>query len=390
MNTHINIIVSCVLGFAAASSPLVTDTCVQGSYPPKSSQKVPEYIINLDLPPSQRWNAVAVEKKNEIQDIIGSFKSFIGEFGGIAQEIMYFIDLLGPLFVEALPQPFQDEIRGISNATGIEIGEITLYNIFYEIFTVCTSIIAESPTGKLYHARNLDFGLFMGWDVKNRTWAITEKLRPAIISLDWQQGGKTVFKSVNYAGYIGILTGISPGKFTLTMNERFKLNGGYVGIIELIMTGKGTWMGFLTRRVMEKAQSFNEARDMLTSVQMIAPAYFILGGNSSGEACVITRNREVNGTDVWMMSDPAAGGWYILETNYDHWEEPLFLDDRRTPANKCMRNMTQKGVGIAGLFDVLSSKPVLNKLTTYTALMQVNSGHLETWLQYCEDPCDPW
>lgn len=370
--------------------PPVTETCVHGTYPPKESRRVKEYTINLDLPASQRWNHVVHDRRNEIKDILTAFKSYISEFGGLAAEVIYFIDLLGPLFVEAIPQPFQDEIRGISNITGIEIGEITLYNIFYEIFSVCTSVIAESPTGKLYHARNLDFGLFMGWDVKNRTWFITEKLRPAIVNLNWQRGGKTVFRSVNYAGYVGILTGISPGKFTLTMNERFKLDGGYIGIIELIVSGKGTWMGFLTRAVMEQAQSYSEARQMLMAKQMIAPAYFILGGNQSGEACVITRNRELNGTDVWHMSDKGAGGWYILETNYDHWEAPLFVDDRRTPANRCMRNMTQTGVGIAGLFDVLSSKPVLNKLTSYTALMQVNSGHLETWLQYCEDPCFPW
>lgn len=36
------------------------------------------------------------------------------------------------------------------------------------------------------------------------------------------------------------------------------------------------------------------------------------------------------------------GRWYVLETNYDHWKEPLFLDDRRTPGMKCMNQTTQK------------------------------------------------
>lgn len=35
------------------------------------------------------------------------------------------------------------------------------------------------------------------------------------------------------------------------------------------------------------------------------------------------------------------GRWYVLETNYDHWEEPFFLDDRQTPAMKCMNKTTQ-------------------------------------------------
>ena len=63
------------------------------------------------------------------------------------------------------------------------------------------------------------------------------------------------------------------------------------------------------------------------------------------KACVITRNREVNGTDIWHMKDPGAGQWYILETNYDHWENPFILDDRRGPANRCMKTKTQQ-VGI--------------------------------------------
>lgn len=36
------------------------------------------------------------------------------------------------------------------------------------------------------------------------------------------------------------------------------------------------------------------------------------------------------------------GRWYVLETNYDHWEKPFFLDDRRTPAMKCMNKITQE------------------------------------------------
>lgn len=40
--------------------------------------------------------------------------------------------------------------------------------------------------------------------------------------------------------------------------------------------------------------------------------------------------------------DLKLGRWYVLETNYDHWKEPLFLDDRRTPAIKCMNQTTQK------------------------------------------------
>jgi len=58
------------------------------------------------------------------------------------------------------------------------------------------------------------------------------------------------------------------------------------------------------------------------------------------QACIITRSR-LGTLDLWQLGSNGSS-WYILETNYDHWKPPLFLDDRRTPAHRCMNNMTQK------------------------------------------------
>ncbi|OWF55629.1 acid ceramidase-like [Mizuhopecten yessoensis] len=381
-----------VISLTNCQIPPFMEECVNNAYPPPASHKVPSYVVNLDLPAAQRWTPVVKNKGHQIKMLLDEFKSLISDIFNGSQAIADFIDKEGPAFDKTLPQPFADEMRGIANVTGLELGEIVFFNVFYEFFTVCTSIVAQDSTGKLYHARNLDFGLFLGWDIKNNTWAVTELLRPMVSIVDFQKGGKTVFKSVSFAGYIGILTAIKPGKFTLTMNERFNKDGGYIGLMEWILGIRtGQWMGFLTRNVMESASSYNEAKHSLTVEEMLAPAYFILGGNATSglyqQGCVITRARD-SAVDVWDME--RANGWYVLETNYDHWEAPLFLDNRRTPAHHCMGNMTQQGVSIKGLHNVLSSRPVLNKLTTYTALMQVDSGHLEAWLQYCPEPCVPW
>ena len=42
------------------------------------------------------------------------------------------------------------------------LGQTMLYNIMYEVEGACTSIVAESAAGDIFHARNLDFGLFFG------------------------------------------------------------------------------------------------------------------------------------------------------------------------------------------------------------------------------------
>ena len=57
---------------------------------------------------------------------------------------------------------------------------------------------------------------------------------------------------------------------------------------------------------------------------------------------MITRAREKT-LDVWNIGTNDST-WYILETNYDHWKLPFVLDDRRSPANHCMKNMTQEVV----------------------------------------------
>lgn len=40
--------------------------------------------------------------------------------------------------------------------------------------------------------------------------------------------------------------------------------------------------------------SYEEAKNQLAQTKMLAPAYFILGGNQSGQGCIITRSRELS------------------------------------------------------------------------------------------------
>jgi len=54
---------------------------------------------------------------------------------------------------------FLIEIAGVAEVLGVEVGEIVMMNLFYELVAQCTSIVAETPDGKIYHARNLDFGV---------------------------------------------------------------------------------------------------------------------------------------------------------------------------------------------------------------------------------------
>ncbi|KAL6080772.1 hypothetical protein STEG23_016045 [Scotinomys teguina] len=267
--------------------------------------------------------------------------------------------------------------------------EIISFNIFYELFTMCTSIITEDNEGHLLHGRNMDFGIFLGWNINNNTWVVTEELKPLTVNLDFQKNNKTIFKATSFVGYVGMLTGFKPGLFSLTLNERFSLNGGFLGILEWMWGRKDAeWVGFITRSVLENSTSYEEAKNTLVKTKIMAPAYFILGGNQSGEGCVITRERK-GPLDVFEL-DPKHGRWYVVQTNYDRWKSTLFLDDRRTPAKICLNRTTQKNLSFATIYDVLSTKPVLNKLTVFTTLIDVTKGEYESYLRDCPDPCIGW
>lgn len=46
--------------------------------------------------------------------------------------------------------------------------------------------------------------------MKNKSWMITEKLKPLVVNIDFRRSNHTVFKSTGFAGYAGMLTGMKP------------------------------------------------------------------------------------------------------------------------------------------------------------------------------------
>lgn len=104
--------------------------------------------------------------------------------------------------------------------------------------------------------------------------------------------------------------------------------------------------------------------------------YYIVGGAAPGQGAVITRDRP-KAHDVWSLEPGAPGGWYRLQTNYDHWNPPPAADDRRNPGYKLMDAMGERGLSKQRLLDVMFTWPVFNHHTDFTALfLPHNSTYL--------------
>ena len=76
--------------------------------------------------------------------------------------------------------------------------------------------------------------------------------------------GKTVFKSNNFAGYVGIYNGLRPqvankpnSGWTISCNDRFMAEGGYVGLYRWLsgMDPNGKFMSWLARENLEYVDS---------------------------------------------------------------------------------------------------------------------------------------
>lgn len=179
--------------FATGQYGPFIESCRNDTYPPAdANEKVEWRVVNLDLPPAQRWNEIAREKRVGMRAMFEMIKGEIPFF--LRGYIIGLVDKKLPAILKNLPKEYSDEIRGLAKASKMQLGELVLFNLFYEFDAMCTSIVSRGPDGRLYHARDLDFGLFLGWDFANSSWKLTDKLRPLVLNVDFQKGGNSVFK----------------------------------------------------------------------------------------------------------------------------------------------------------------------------------------------------
>jgi len=204
-----------------------------------------------------------------------------------------------------------------------------------------------------------------------------------------------LFYGVHYAGYVGTLTAVKKGAFSLTVDSRFDDTLSYFLIHWLFdRTDKANFLSFLTRQAFESKDDYASALSYLSTQDMVGPSYIILGGPNAGEGAVITNGpNRTQAVNVWTLDKglPKDKPYYLLQTNYDNWVQPPFFDNRNAPAEDCLNKLGQAGMTKENLYNVLHAHPNRNRLTTYTTLLDVKTGELENSVQYCkEQGCVPW
>ncbi|XP_068576676.1 N-acylethanolamine-hydrolyzing acid amidase-like [Cebidichthys violaceus] len=252
-----------------------------------------------------------------------------------------------------IPQPYAGEIRGLASHLG-NISDVIILNFAYEISAFCTSIVAQDKNGHVYHGRNLDYP--------------HPVLRNLTMDVVFLKNGTVAYRGTSFAGYIGLWTGQSPNKFTVSGDQRGSEHwwNWWKNVVSAFLLRRSP-VSWLVRETLERAEDFQDAVMRLSKIPIITGVYYIVGGARAGEGVVITRDR-MGSADIWPL-DPLTGGWYRVETNFDHWLPPPARDHRRDAANKALNATGQDHINMETLYQVLSLYPVCNGGTVYTTVM---------------------
>ncbi|XP_067894753.1 N-acylethanolamine-hydrolyzing acid amidase-like isoform X1 [Heterodontus francisci] len=391
---------------------LLLGLCSQG----RGDFSPPRFNVSLEMPPAQRWEPVlkhydAARFRRMVHQVIYSIAP---------KWVISIIEQLAPQLGLILPQPYEAEIQGISKALGLRLGDGLLINLVYEISGFCTSIVAQDSRGNIYHGRNLDY-------------QFSDILRSLTVDLQFVKNGQIIYTGTTFVGFVGLWTGQSPNKFTISGNARGESERSQGTVWkksralslmssknkEIYSTGtgpsalqactdpdplskhdayflrdakpcvynqnfikvRGEWWKTMIAALLKRnpppswliRDTLLEAADFQAALRKLA--------NSPITANVyyilggvkptegVIITRNLSGPVDIWPLMPMKGQWYRVETNYDHWKAPPPFDDRRTPAVRALNATGQDNINLHALFKVLSIKPVLNNFTVYTTLM---------------------
>lgn len=173
----------------------------------------PRFVIDLSLPPEQRYLEVCAALKSEMINLTSLFDEVVGEMVPFVS--LKWLHRLCSTFLRGVYSKEENaELKGISKATGVDMYLLVCFNVLLDLFMGCSSGGAVVRAGadldcgsKMVHFRTLD------WDM--------DSLRRVVVQLDFvlDKDGPVVASSITYAGFVGVLTGVRKG-LSLSLNFR--------------------------------------------------------------------------------------------------------------------------------------------------------------------------
>jgi hypothetical protein len=227
---------------------------------------VPAYLIDLDRDEGKRWEEVISREKTVASRVVQEASS---QFERVPE-------LLRWVFARLYQRSgglYRGEITAWAEALGASLGTATILNCAYELSHLrwpklfgCTAGVRWVDGLGMVHVRNLDWPLAtMG--------AATRMFR-------FRRGARE-FVSVGVPGQVGVLSGMLPLAYSITIN--------WAPPVAFPCFDFGP--AFLVRDTLETCDTYGAAIRALTETPLSTSVFFTVCGTAPDQACVIERTQ---------------------------------------------------------------------------------------------------
>lgn len=328
------------------------------------SADVPTYALNLEQEEARRWAEVIAGEK-----VVAG--RLIQEAGRAFARVPELLRWVFARLYQASGGLYRGEIAAWAEALGVSAGTVTILNCAYELSHLrwprlfgCTAGVRWVEGLGMVHVRNLDWPLAtMG--------AATRLFR--------FRRGPREFVSVGVPGQVGVLSGMLPGAYSVTINWA----------PPAAFPSFDFGPTFLLRDTLETCDNYDSAVEVLSRTRLSTSVFFTVCGTEKDQACVIERTqrdavvRPMPGPVLVQANHHVAGKY---ARNNDDLLEVVEGEEEFSLEGSGRRADTLAGalaaVGSCRLEDaavVLAVPTILNSLTCQQMVFCPRTGAVKVW-----------
>ena len=312
--------------------------------------------INLRLPESERWNGVtgiSRETRAAMRLYKEAKKDILDTFGGSTMMTKLLANGFSTI-VETVGMPYVGEIKAWAEALDVDPAELVALNCSYEI-AHAADVVLGCTVGMEWHERQ---GMR---HYRTLDWPLPS-IGPATRIFEFVSG-KRKFYVVGMPGFVGALSGMVPGGYSVAINWAPPVG----------RPGFEIGPAFLLRQVLETCDNYAAAVDMLCNSPLATSVFFSVAGTKRSEACVIERTSDEYAVRRIRRSILAHANHYVTrefqELNYDP-EEGEMLVETSEERQELMADVGE---------DAFRRKPVNNEDTVQRIIFNPGRGELAVW-----------
>jgi hypothetical protein len=326
---------------------------------------IPSYLIDLKRAEASRWEEVIAAERPVAGALVAEAEAELERVPGVLRWVF-------ACLYRASGGLYRGEMQAWADALGVSPGTITMLNCAYELshFRLpklfgCTAGVRWVEGLGLVHVRNLD-------------WPLASMA--AATRLFHFRRGTREFVAVGVPGQVGVLSGMLPGAYSVTINWAPPASQPTFAF----------GPAFLLRDTLETCDGYDRAVALLKRTCLASSVFFTVCGTEQGQACVIERTkreavvRQMTGPTLVQANHHSAERFRRYNESLRELEEgedePFFDDSGKRSAalDRALADLPSSCTldEVAGS---LTAAPVLNQYTCQQMVFCPRAGVVKVW-----------